>query len=114
MEVTCNIGKAQIVWRWSGKMLQGEGVENRVSAFFYRTVVQAILMFGAESYEMSDEMMMMAESNPVGLLRQITGKQARRQDYGPWETPADKEVQREVGMQSTDTYIGHRQAKVAH
>ena len=44
-----NIGKSRRVWNRLGKMLQLEGVDPRVSAMFYRVMVQSFLLFGADT-----------------------------------------------------------------
>ena len=49
MAVRRNVGKALRVWIRLGKLLSREGVEPRVSAMFYQTVFQAVLIFGADT-----------------------------------------------------------------
>ena len=48
----------------------------------------------------------------MGFLRQITGKQARCQAGGTWETPAAEEVIRKMEKKSASGYIGRRQETV--
>ena len=48
-EVLQNFRKSCRVWSRLGKLLHREGEETRVSAMFYRAVVQAVLIFGAET-----------------------------------------------------------------
>ena len=43
-EVRRNAGKARLVWSRLGKLLRREGADPRVSAMFYRAVVQAELI----------------------------------------------------------------------
>ena len=54
-EVLWNFGKARRVWNRMGKLLRREGAEPRVSAIFYRAVVQTVLLFGAETWVLSEE-----------------------------------------------------------
>ena len=49
-EVLRNAGNVLRVWSWLGKLLRREGVDLRVSEMFYRAVVQAALLFGAENW----------------------------------------------------------------
>ena len=53
------------------------------------------------------------EGTHIGLLRQITGKRARRLGDGTWKTPGAEVVREAAGTQSAMTYIGIRQATVA-
>ena len=49
-EVRRSFGKACQVWSRLGKMIRREGVDLRVPAMFYWAVVQAVLIFGAETW----------------------------------------------------------------
>ena len=48
-EVLRNIRKARQVWGRLGKLLLREGGEPEVSEKFYRAVLQAVILFGAET-----------------------------------------------------------------
>ena len=49
LEIRRNIRRAQKIWGRLEKILRREGADTQVSAIFYRAVVQAVLLFGAES-----------------------------------------------------------------
>ena len=84
------------------KMMRQEGEDKRVSELLYREVIQVILMFGSESWALSEEMMRAMDSTHVGLLHQIMGNRLRRKAKYSWETPAAKEVIWTTGMQLED------------
>ena len=46
-------------------MLQWDGVDSQVSALFYRAVIQAVLMFGSESWTLSDVMIREVEGSHI-------------------------------------------------
>ena len=73
-----NVGKARRVWSQLGKLLWREGVEPRVPNMFYWAVVQAVLLFGAETWVLSEAMLRRLEGVHVGFLRHITGQRAVR------------------------------------
>ena len=81
---------------------------------FYRMVVKAILLCDSEKWVFLVAMEKKVEGSHTGFLRQITGKQARRIGDGTWEAPEVEVVQEAAAMQSVMTYIGIRQAIVAH
>ena len=54
--VVRNVGKARQFWRWLGKLTSREGAYPRVSAMFYHSVVQAVLLLGAETWVLSASM----------------------------------------------------------
>ena len=56
-----NIGKVWEVWRRLGRILQQEGSDIKVSALFYREVIQAVLLLGSKSWVLSDAMMKAVE-----------------------------------------------------
>ena len=111
-EVCWNIVKARAVWRRLVKLLQKEGADNRFSDLFYREVIQAVLLLGLESWDLLYAMIRAVEGTHMGFLCHITGKGVRRQTDGAWETPADEEFLREVGIQSSAKYIVCRKATV--
>ena len=45
-----NIIRARLVWGGLGTLLEREGVGPRVSEMFYRSVTQAILLYGSETW----------------------------------------------------------------
>ena len=51
-------------------MIQWEDSDRRVSDLFYRLLVQEVLMFGLESWEVSDAMTKSVEVTLMGFLRQ--------------------------------------------
>ena len=74
-----NFSKACRVWNRLGKLLQKEGADPRVSAMFYRAVVQSVLIFGAEDWVLSEAMSRKLEGVHVGFLWRITMQRAVQQ-----------------------------------
>ena len=57
-----------MIWRQLIKLLQWKGVDSLVLVLFCQEVIQAVLLFGAKSWVLSDYIMSMVESNYVGFL----------------------------------------------
>ena len=72
--VLSRIRKARQVWGRFGKLLQREGADPEVLANFYRAVVQALLLYGAETWVILEPMKKKLEGVHTGFLRQVTGK----------------------------------------
>ena len=70
-----------------------------MSGLFYRAVIQAVFLFGLESWVMLDAMIRAVEGTHVGFLHQIMGKRARRKSHRAWETPAAEKLLRVERMQ---------------
>ena len=70
-----NIRKARKVWGRPGKILWREGAKPTVSECFYRAIVQAVLLFGSETWVLTDKISQRIEGAHVGFKRQVTRKQ---------------------------------------
>ena len=56
-----------------------------MSESFYRAVVQAILLYGSETWVLLASMEKRIEGTHTELLRMITGKRAKQSGDGTWE-----------------------------
>ena len=108
-----NVREACRVWSRLGKLLRREGAEPRVSAMFYRTVVQAVLLFGAETWVLSEAMSRKLEGVNMGFLRQIMGQRAVRRKERNWRQVAAEKVLEKAGTHSLGAYTDRRQTTVA-
>ena len=81
-----NIMRARLVWGGLGTLLQREGSDPRVEEMFYRAVVQAILLYGLDTWVLLEAMERKVEGTHTGFLRQITGKLVWRLLDRMWDT----------------------------
>ena len=88
-------------------------MEPAVSEFFYRMVVQAVLLFGADMWVLLAPMVQMLGGVHVGFLQQITKSKEKRLRDGLWRKAEGKTVLRGAGTQPLQTYLDKRQVKVA-
>ena len=95
------------------KLLRREGAEPRMSAMLYWSVVQAVLLFGAETWVLLEAMSRKLKGVRMGLLRQITGKREVRRKDRTWRQVAAENVLKKTGIQSLGAYIDRRQKTVA-
>ena len=75
---------ARSVWGRLGTLLLQEGADPKVLASFYRSVVQAILLYGSETWALSVSMAKRVEGAYIEFLQMITGKRAKRLGDGTW------------------------------
>ena len=108
------IMRARLVWGRLGTLFRREGAGPRVAATFYRSVIQAILLYGSKMWVILEAMESTVEGSHTGFLRYITGKRVWWIGDGVGETPGSEVVKEAAGTQSEMTYIGRRQATVAH
>ena len=94
-----------LVWGRLGALIRQEGEEPRVLEIFYRAVVQAIILYGSETWVLLASMANMVEETHTEFLQLITGKRLRRLEDETWETPRSEVVREATGTNLTRTYI---------
>ena len=75
-----------------------EGADKRVSGNLFKAVVQAVLLFGAETWVLTPRIERVLESFMHRVARRITGNQQRRGGDGKWIYNPLKEAMREAGF----------------
>ena len=80
--VAGNLLKARKSWGHLLRILIREGADARVSGNFSKAVVQAVLLFRAETWVLTPRMERALESFQHGAVRRITKRQPRRRGYG--------------------------------
>ena len=83
-----------------GKLLQREGAEPRVSVMFYWAVVQAVPLFGAETWFFLEAMSRNLEGLDVVFLKQITRQREVQQKDGTSRSVSEEKVLEKSGTQS--------------
>ena len=106
--VNWNTKQAHMVWGRLVNILQREGAHTKLVAMFYWVVVQALLLFGSESWFLSSAMEKMAKGAHTGFLYHIAGKRERQITCSIWMTPAKEQVLEAAETKSAATYIGRR------
>ena len=84
-----------------------------LSESLYQVVVQAVLIFGANTWVLSEAMLNKLEGVHVGLLRQVMGMKARSLGDKTWTKEGTGRVLQAAGTKSLREYIDKRQATVA-
>ena len=80
-------------------------------AMFYKAVVQSVLLFGSETWVMSDRMMQALRGFHHRAARRITSMMPYREG-GEWVYPSTTEVLKEAGMYSMEHYLNVRRNKL--
>ena len=108
------IRKARSTWARIGQVLKGENTPPKISAKFYKAIIQSVLLYGSETW------------NVTGLaLRQLQGFHIRaayrmaiinvpkRGSNNTWTYPRSKDVLEECGLEPIVTYINKRRDTIA-
>ena len=82
-----NIKRSRKGWGRPVKMLWREGTDTQVSDILYRSVVQAMLIFGSDSWLLSSAMEGAVEGTRIWFLQKIRLKWACINTDSKWVTP---------------------------
>ena len=82
--VAGNIKKAWRSWGRLAKVLGREGADPKVSRTFYIAVTQVVLLFGAETWVLTEKMEKALDAFQGRVARKLTGRHTRRGLNGVW------------------------------
>ena len=106
------LSRAKAKWGRIGHVLRTEGTTPRVMDYFYKAGVQAILLYGSETWTVSSYVMQQFRSFHARVAGCLTGRHIRNLEDGTWSCPPTKEVLEEAGLEEIDEYIRRRRQTV--
>jgi hypothetical protein len=96
-------------WARVGQVLRGENVMPWVAATFYKAVVQAILLYGSERWNLTASALARPEGFHIRVVYKLVREhQPRRGANHAWTYPRSADVLEECGMRTIAEYI-HKQ-----
>ena len=105
-----NMKKARGAWARLSKILIRHGANPRISGKFYKAVIQTVLLYGCETWTISNQMISTLESFHHKMARQITRRHPRYiEAENQWIWPNMSEVLEEAGLKTMRHYINVRQ-----
>ena len=110
--IQTQLKKARSRWGSLSRILVREGATPRVSGMFYKAVVQAVLLYGCESWVLTDKVWKVLESFHNRAARRI----ARKMPYKVgevWIYPPLEEAREDAGVYTIQHYVEKRQNRVA-
>jgi len=107
--VVSNIQKARGRWAMVTRILTREGASPKVSAMFYKAVVQSVLLFGCETWVESNAIMRSLKGFHHYVARKLSGCQIRKRAEGDgWIYPAIGPALEVTGLAPIATYYSRR------
>ena len=100
-----NLKKARRCWSRISRVLRAENAEPRVCGMFYKATVQAILLFGSETWNLSPSAIKCLEGFHLRAARRMAGMQPRKKRDGTWTYPSSEEVLEKAGLYTVSYYI---------
>ena len=104
-----NIRKSRKKWSRLLRVMGRDGVDVRPSGLFYIEVVQAVPMYGSETWFMSPCIGRMLVGFHHRVVSRLTGQHTRSRTDGMWVLLPLEEAMMEVDVQEVETYAAHRQ-----
>ncbi len=105
------IRKAWGVWARVGQVLRKENVAPHVAAKFYKIVVQSVLLYGSETWNLTQTVLAWLEGfhicAPNGMARK---KKPCKGLFGNLINPSTKDVLEECGLHPVKDYIDTRRS----
>ncbi len=111
--VRSQIKKAWGIWARVGQVLQADNTPPKVSAKFYKAVVQSVLLYGSETWNLTQTALAWLEGFHIRAAYCMATKHKPRK--GPnhvWVCPAKEDVLKECGMHSILHYIAIRRETI--
>ena len=106
--ILSNIRQAHQRWGQISWLLIRDGASSRAMGYFYKAIVQAILLYGSETWVPADRMLKLLNSFHHKCARHIAQDPIRLQPDGTWHTPRSHLVLEQCGLHSMADYIQRR------
>jgi hypothetical protein len=107
-----NLRKARARWGRIAKLLKRQGANPVVMGRFYLAVVQAVLLYGSESWVLTEREKASLRTFHHRSARHISRCHIRQGTDGTWIYPASSEVLATAGLLPIDEYIARRKATI--
>jgi hypothetical protein len=108
-----NMVKAWQRWAYISRILRREGATPRISAMFYKAVVQTVLLFGSKSWVLTPSMLGKLEGFHRPIARRLTGRaHVYLRSEGTWQYQPLGNAMEEAGLYSMDEFITRRRKKM--
>ncbi len=106
--------KARGTWARIGQVLKSENATPRVAAKFYKAVVQAVLLYGSKTWNLTKAVLAQLEGFHVrAAYRMAQVHWPRRVAGNQWEYPKTSNALEECGMATMQHYIQKHWAMIA-
>ena len=104
--IRAQLQKARATWARVGQVLRAENVPPRVAAKFYKAVVQAVLLYGSETWVLSTTALASLEGFHIrAAYRMVVRHKPRRGPGNRWIYLKLKDMLEECGMSTLEEYI---------
>ncbi len=106
--------KARGTWECVGQVMRSKNATPRMAAKFYKAVVQAVLLYGSNTWNLTKAVLAWLEGFHVqAAYRMAEVHRPKRVAGNRWEYPKTSDVLEECGMATIQHYIQKHRATIA-
>jgi hypothetical protein len=109
-----NLRKARGCWAWISRVLRAENATARMCRMFYKATVQAVLLYGSETWSLSPMSVKRLEGFHIHAAWRMSGMRPEKKPDGSWSYPRSKDVLEAAGLQTIAHYMDVRRQTVAN
>ena len=99
-------------WGQVARVLSREGASPKVMGYFYKAIVQAVLLYAAETWILTDRSWLALNTFHHKVARYITGKHIQLLPHGEWKLPRSEEVLEEARLFTMEEYVRRRKQTI--
>jgi len=107
-----NSGRARYKWHKLSKLLTREGSNPRIFGMFHKAVVQTVLLFGCESWTVTDAVWNVLKGFCHRAARRMADMMAHRGPGGGWIYPPLEEALKKAGLCTMEHCVYKRQQRM--
>jgi len=105
MAVSQNIVKARMRWGQLCHLLTRQGASRRVMGCFYKATVQSVLLFGAETWTLTQPLLRLLKSFHHRCARYLARMVNTQDENGNWVSPPSAVAHNKAGLFTIEEYI---------
>lgn len=106
--VQYNIKRARSKWAMLRSILVSQNMPPTIASIFYKAVVQAVLLYGSETWVLTKRTLGMLQTFHNRIARQLTGRHIYQAPNGDWIYPNPEATLRQAGLFTIQEYLRRR------
>jgi hypothetical protein len=103
-----NLRKARGCWAWILRVLRADNSSPRMSGMFYKATVQAVLLYGSETWSLPLSSVKRLEGFHIQAAWQMSGLRLEKKPDDSWSYPCLVDVLEKAGLETITHYMGMR------
>ena len=100
--------RARARWGRIARILTIDGASPRVMGYFYKAIIQTVLLYDSESWTLTGRMIGRLRSFHHRVARYIAGRHIKELEDGTYYCPPMDEVLKAAGMETIEVYMERR------